>query len=62
MKKALTPIQSINKLQSQIKALNKQLREGRVKNPYPVRNKIEALKEALKTEMDNHYWENYLSI
>ena len=62
MKKTLTPIQSINKLQSQIKALNKQLREGRVKNPYPVLNKIEALKEALKTEMDNHYWENYLSI
>jgi hypothetical protein len=62
MKKALTPIQSINKLQSQIKALNKQLREGKVKNPYPVLNKIEALKVALKTEIDNHYWENYLSI
>ena len=62
MKKQLTPIQTINKIKSQIKALNARLKEGKVKNPYPVLNKIEALKEALKTEMDNHYWENYLSI
>lgn len=62
MKKALTPIQSMNKIKSQINALNKRLKEGKVKNPYPVLNKIEALKVALKTEMDNHYWENYLSI
>lgn len=62
MQKTLTPIQSINKIKGQIKALNTQLRNGKVKNPYPVLNKIEALKTALKTEMDNHYWENYLSI
>ena len=55
-------MQSINKRKAQIKALNTRLKEGKVKNPYPVINKIEALKEALKTEMDNHYWENYLSI
>ena len=62
MKKQLPPIQSMNKIKSQIKALNTRLKEGKVKNPYPVLNKIEALKVALKTEMDNHYWENYLSI
>jgi hypothetical protein len=62
MKKQLTPVQSMNKIKSQIMALNKLLKEGKVKNPYPVLNKIEALKMALKTEMDNHYWENYLSI
>jgi hypothetical protein len=62
MKKTLTPIQSMNKIKSQIKALNNRLKQGKVKNPYPVLNKIESLKEALKTEMDNHYWENYLSI
>ena len=62
MKKQLTPVQTMNKIKSQIKALNKRLKEGKVKNPYPVLNKIEALKTALKTEMDNHYWENYLSI
>ena len=62
MKKAFTPVQTMNKIKSQIKALNTRLKEGKVKNPYPVLNKIEALKVALKTEMDNHYWENYLSI
>ena len=62
MKKALNPTQSINKIKSQIKALNSRLKEGKVKNPYPLMNKIEGLKEALKIEMDNHYWENYLSI
>jgi hypothetical protein len=62
MKKPLTPIQKINKLKAQIKALNCRLIEGKVSNVYAVRNKIEALKNDLKAEMDNHYWENYLSI
>jgi chromosome segregation ATPase len=62
MKKQLTPIQKINKLKAQIKALNCRLIEGKVSNVYAVRNKIEALKNDLKAEMDNHYWENYLSI
>jgi hypothetical protein len=62
MPKLLTPIQKINKLKSQIKALNKRLIEGNVKNVYALRNKIENLKNDLKIEMDNHYWENYLSI
>lgn len=62
MKKTLTPIQTINKTKSQIKALNNRLKEGKVKNPYPVINKIKGLKESLKIEIDNHYWENYLSI
>ena len=32
MKKEPTPIQTINKIKSQIKALNNQLKEGKVKN------------------------------
>lgn len=62
MKKPLTPIQSINKIKSQIKALNNRLKDGKVKNVYAVQNKIANLKIDLKTEMENHYWENYLSI
>ena len=62
MKKPLTPIQTINKTKSQIKALNTRLMEGKVKNPYAVKNKIKTLKETIKIEMENHYWENYLSI
>ena len=62
MKKPLTPIQKINKLKSQIKALNSRLMEGKARNVYALRNKIEALKNDLKIEIENHYWENYLSI
>lgn len=62
MKKPLTPIETINKTKSQIKALNSRLLEGKVKNKYAVQNKIKGLKKALKIEMENHYWENYLSI
>jgi hypothetical protein len=62
MKKLLTPMQKIKKLKSQIKALNCRLVEGKVTNVYALRNKIEALKNDLQIEMDNHYWENYLSI
>lgn len=62
MKKPLTPIQTINKIKAQIRALNVRLMEGKVKNKYAVENKIKSLKLALKTEIDNHYWENYLSI
>lgn len=62
MKKPLTSIQTINKIKCQIKALNNRLKEGKVKNPYAVLNKIEGLKNSLKIEMENHYWENYLSI
>ena len=62
MKKPLTPIETINKTKSQIKVLNSRLLEGKLKNKYAVQNKIKGLKEALKIEMENHYWENYLSI
>jgi hypothetical protein len=62
MKKPLTPMQKIKKLKLQIKALNCRLNEGKVTNVYALRNKIECLKKDLQAEMDNHYWENYLSI
>jgi hypothetical protein len=62
MKNPLTPMQNIKKLKSQIRALNLRLIEGKVKNVYAVKKKIENLKNDLKIEMDNHYWENYLSL
>jgi hypothetical protein len=62
MKNQLTPIQKIKKLKAQIKALNCRIIEGKATNVYAVRNKIESLKIDLQAEMDNHYWENYLSI
>jgi Txe/YoeB family toxin of Txe-Axe toxin-antitoxin module len=62
MKNPLTPIQKINKLKAQIKALNCRLIDGKARNVYALRNKIEALKNDLKIEIENHYWENYLSI
>ena len=55
-------MQKINKLKAQIKALNCRLLDGKAKNVYALRNKIEKLKSDLQVEMDNHYWENYLSI
>ena len=55
-------MQKIKKLKLQIKALNCRLNEGKVTNVYALRNKIECLKKDLQAEMDNHYWENYLSI
>ena len=55
-------MQNIKKLKSQIRALNLRLIEGKVKNVYAVNKKIENLKNDLKIEMDNHYWENYLSL
>lgn len=62
MKNPLTPVQKINKLKAQIKALNCRIIEGKVCNVYAIRNKIELLKSDLKIEIENHYWENYLSI
>jgi hypothetical protein len=54
-------MQKINKLKAQIKALNSRINEGKVKNVYPIQNKIKSLKMALKIEMDNYNWNNYLS-
>lgn len=54
-------METINKLKAQIKALNKRIQEGNVKNVYAVENKIKSLKNRLKIELDNYNWENYLS-
>jgi hypothetical protein len=54
-------MQKINKLKAQIKALNSRIKNGNIKNIYAVQNKIKSLKMALKIEMDNYNWENYLS-
>ena len=54
-------MQKIIKIQSQIKALNKRLEEGKVKNVFPVQNKIKSLKNRLEIEMDLFNYENYLS-
>ena len=54
-------MQKINKLKAQIKALNSRIEQGKVKNVYPVQNKIKSLKTALKKENEKYHWENYLS-
>ena len=54
-------MEQIKKLENQIKALNKRLQEGKVKNVYSIQNKIKGLKNRLKIEIDNHHWETYLS-
>lgn len=54
-------MQKINKLKAQIKALNSRIEQGKVKNIYPVQNKIKSLKMALKIELDKYNWETYLS-
>jgi hypothetical protein len=54
-------MQTINKLTAQIRALNKRIADGKVKNVYAVQNKIKSLKNRLKIEMDLFNYENYLS-
>lgn len=54
-------MQKINKITAQIRALNKRITEGKVKNVYAVQNKIKTLKNRLKIEIDLYNWENYLS-
>ena len=54
-------MQTINKLTAQIRALNKRIADGKVKNVYAVQNKIITLKNRLKIEIDLYNWENYLS-
>ena len=54
-------MQKINKITAQIKALNKRITEGKVKNVYAVKNKIKSLKNRLEIEMDLFNYENYLS-
>ena len=51
----------VNKLKSQIKALNNRLKEGKAKNIYSLQNKIKNLKMQLNIEMERYAWENYLS-
>ena len=54
-------MEEIKKLESQIKALNNRIKEGKVKNVYSIQNKIKSLKNRLKIEIDNHHWETYLN-
>jgi predicted RNase H-like nuclease (RuvC/YqgF family) len=51
----------VNKLKSQIKALNNRLKEGKAKNIYSLQNKIKSLKMQLNIEIERYAWENYLS-
>jgi len=62
MKKNLTPIQKINKLKAEIKKLNSLLKKQKPTNSDDLAIEIELLKMNLNIEMENHYWENYLSI
>ena len=53
-------MENIKKLKAQIRIFAK-IRKGQVKNIHAIQGKIKALKEMLEIEMDNHYWENFLS-
>ena len=55
-------MENIKKLKAQIKELSAQIRKGQMGNNQDIQNKIKALKDELLIEMENHYWENYLSI
>jgi hypothetical protein len=55
-------MQKINKLKAQIFAINKQIKEGKVKNIIPAQNKIKSLQMALKIELEQQYWRNLESI
>jgi hypothetical protein len=59
--KYIKAMQNNQKIQNQIKALNKQLEEGKVKNVFPVQNKIKSLKNALKIENERQTWANLLN-
>jgi len=54
-------MENIKKLKAKIRILNAKIRKGQVKNIKAVQVKLKALKELLEIEMDNHYWENFLS-
>ena len=54
-------MQNNQKVQNQIKALNKRLEEGKVKNVFPVKNKIKSLKNALKNANERQSWANLLN-
>jgi hypothetical protein len=54
-------MQNNQKIQNQIKALYKRLEEGKVKNVFPVQNKIKSLKNALKIENERESWSNLLN-
>ena len=54
-------METIVKLNAQIRALNKKIETNNTKNIYAVKQKIKNLKAKLKVESDNYQWENYLS-
>jgi hypothetical protein len=54
-------MQTILKLNAQIRALNKKIETNNTKNVYAVKQKIKNLKAKLKVESENYEWENYLS-
>ena len=60
--KTTSQMENIKKLKAQIRILNAKIQKGQVKNSQALQEKIKALKEQLVIEMENHYWENYLSI
>jgi len=54
-------MQNNQKIQSQIKALNKRIEKGKVKNIFSVQNKIKSLKNTLKIENERQSWANLLN-
>jgi hypothetical protein len=54
-------MQTILKLNAQIRALNKKIETNNTQNVYAIKQKIKNLKAKLKVESENYEWENYLS-
>lgn len=54
-------MQTILKLNAQIRALNKKIETNSTQNVYAIKQKIKNLKAKLKVESENYEWENYLS-
>jgi ribosomal protein L23 len=49
------------KIKMQIKAINSQIKAGKVKNVYSAQGKIKALKIAYLKAKQEHSWNNYLA-
>ncbi len=51
----------IEKLKAQIRVLTLKVKNNETKNIYALKGRLDKLKTQLQIEMDNFYWENFLS-
>jgi len=48
-------------IKSQIKAINKAIENGKCKNPYAAKNKVNQLKKKAAKLLQQNNWNNFLS-